>query len=140
MKSESPVIQGVVLFDGMCVLCNSAVRFIMRNDPGARLRFASLQSEAGKRLLGDEKLPLVTLDSVIYIENNRILTKSRAFFAIARQLRFPWPTVLIFSLIPTFLSDRIYDLIAKNRYRWFGRRETCALPASFPGFSERVID
>ncbi len=140
MMRKSPVVKGIVLFDGMCALCSASVRFMMRNDPGARLRFASLQSESGRQLLGHENHSAETFESVVYVENGRIYTKSRAVFAIARHLRFPWPAILIFRVIPDFLLDRIYDRVAKNRYRWFGRRDTCALPSSFPGFSERVMD
>jgi predicted DCC family thiol-disulfide oxidoreductase YuxK len=117
----------IVLFDGVCNLCNGSVQFIIRRDPKARFRFASLQSTVGERLRGELGID-PTLDSVLLVEDGRWYKESDAALRIAHGLGGPWKALGIFRLIPTFLRDRAYRLIARNRYRWFGKQETCWLP------------
>jgi predicted DCC family thiol-disulfide oxidoreductase YuxK len=118
----------VVLFDGVCNLCNAAVRFVIDRDPNARFRFAALDSEAARALLQTAPLPAALLDSIVLVEEEGVFTRSDAALRIARRLTFPWPLAYVFILVPRVLRDALYDWIARHRYRWFGRRETCMLP------------
>ncbi len=136
-----PVENPTILFDGVCNLCNGAVQFIIRRDPRARFRFAALDSPAaGALLAGTTALPALP-DSIILIEpgtpSARLSTQSTAILRIARGLRFPWPLLSIFILIPRPIRDWVYSVIARNRYRWFGRRESCMVPT--PDLRERFL-
>jgi predicted DCC family thiol-disulfide oxidoreductase YuxK len=118
----------IVLFDGVCNLCSGSVQFILRRDPGARFRFASLQSPAGQELLARFGIDGQGIDSVIVIEGDRWFKESDAALRIARHLGGLWRLLTVFRLIPRPLRDRLYRFIARNRYRWFGKQETCWLP------------
>jgi predicted DCC family thiol-disulfide oxidoreductase YuxK len=121
----------VILFDGVCNLCNSSVNFIIDRDTKNEFRFAALQSEVGQRLLSS--MPAASLkdfDSVVLIEGDRIYKKSTAALRIARSLKGIWSWLYIFILIPRFLRDPIYNLIANNRYRWFGKKDSCRIPTA----------
>jgi predicted DCC family thiol-disulfide oxidoreductase YuxK len=117
----------IVLFDGVCNLCSGSVQFIIRRDPKGRFRFASLQSPLGERLRAELGID-PALDSVLLVEDGRWYKESDAALRIAHGLGGPWKALGIFRLIPTFLRDRAYRLIARNRYRWFGKTESCWLP------------
>lgn len=125
----------VVLFDGVCNLCNGAVNFIIGRDPQGWFRFASLQSAAGQGLLRAHGLEPGRMDSLVCIAGGRAHLKSAALIAIARGLGGGWRlAALPFSLLPRFVRDWCYDRVAANRYRWFGRREVCRVPeAGLPG-------
>ena len=118
----------VVLFDGECNLCTWSVQFIMRRDPGARFRFASLQSPAGQRLLAARGLPARSFDSFVLVEGSQCFTGSEAALRVVHRLAGWWPLLGVLSIIPRPLRDRGYALIARNRFRWFGRRATCLVP------------
>ncbi len=119
----------LVLFDGVCNLCNGAVRFIIKRDRHARFRFAALQSDAARMLLASIGVDASTLpDSVILVEDGAVFTRSAAALRIARRLRFPWPLTFGLIIVPRPLRDWLYDAVARRRYRWFGRREACMLP------------
>ena len=118
----------VILFDGVCNLCSSSVRFIIARDPAARFRFASLQSEAGQALLGGHGLDTGALSSVVLVEDGRVHTRSDAALRIAWRLSGPWPLAGVFRAVPRGVRDGVYDWIARNRYRWFGKTEACWLP------------
>ena len=118
----------VLLFDGVCNLCNGAVQFIIKRDPHARIRFAALQSDAAKNLLRSINAAESQPDSMILLENGRVHTRSTAALRIAKSLRFPWPIMYVFVIVPRPLRNWMYDFIAARRYRWFGKRETCMLP------------
>lgn len=127
----------VILYDGVCNLCNSSVQFVIRRDPAARFRFASLQSSYGRTLLkeytGEENLP----GSFILYEEGKIYTRSTAALKTLYRLRgWGWTKILLY--VPAFLRNFVYDLIAKNRYSWFGKKESCWLPS--PNLQERFID
>jgi predicted DCC family thiol-disulfide oxidoreductase YuxK len=124
----------IVLFDGICNLCNGAVRFILVRDPRGRFRFASLQSNVARRLLKGDGPP----ETIILIDAGKIYSKSTAALRIARGLRFPWPLLYGLVIVPRFLRDVVYDWVARNRYRWFGKRDTCMLPT--PQMKERFLD
>jgi predicted DCC family thiol-disulfide oxidoreductase YuxK len=123
-EQENPVI----LFDGVCNLCSSAVAFIIKRDKEAKYRFASLQSETGKKLISGFNLSQDTIDSIFLVDNDAYYIKSTAVIKICRDLGALWPLVYIFILIPTSLRDYVYDFVAKNRYRWFGKQEQCMIP------------
>jgi predicted DCC family thiol-disulfide oxidoreductase YuxK len=118
----------IVLFDGVCNLCSGSVQFLIRHDPGARFRFASLQSPAGERLRDELGIDRQAVDSVILVEEGRWYKESEAALRIARGLGGPWKALGILRLIPRPLRDGLYRLIARNRYRWFGKTEACWLP------------
>jgi predicted DCC family thiol-disulfide oxidoreductase YuxK len=114
----------IVLFDGVCNLCNGFVQFVLKRDPRGRFRFASLQSDVARRLLG----PDGPRETIVLLEAGKTYVRSAAALRIARGLRFPWPLLVIFAAIPRPIRDRLYDWVARNRYRWFGKREACMLP------------
>lgn len=118
----------IVLFDGVCHLCQWSIQFIISHDPQGYFRFASLQSEIGKELLKSSGLSEQYVSSVVLIENGRIHTGSTAALHIAKQLTFPWRMLYGLIILPTFIREPIYKLIAKNRYRWFGRDVVCFMP------------
>lgn len=121
----------VLLFDGVCNLCNGAVAFVIRRDPRARFRFAPLQSAAADALLASLGVARGGLpDSFVLVEDGRVHVRSTAALRVARRLRCPWPLLAVVLLVPRFLRDPVYDLIARNRYRWFGRREACMVPTA----------
>jgi predicted DCC family thiol-disulfide oxidoreductase YuxK len=119
---------GVVLFDGVCNLCNHSVQFIVAHDPGLYFRFAALESPAAQRELSGCGFSGSLPDSVVLIEGGRVFTRSSAALRIARRLRFPWPALYVLMVAPASLRDFLYDWVARNRYRWFGRRDECLLP------------
>jgi predicted DCC family thiol-disulfide oxidoreductase YuxK len=118
----------VVLFDGVCNLCNGLVRFLIQRDRGARLRLASVQSEAGQAILAWCGLPLDNFDTMVFVEAGQAYPKSTAFLRVVRYLPQPWPWLSWGLLVPRPLRDWLYDRVARNRYRWFGRQESCMLP------------
>jgi predicted DCC family thiol-disulfide oxidoreductase YuxK len=120
--------KSIVLIDGVCHLCQGLVRFIIPRDPKARFLFAPLQSETAGRMLSAGGLGSDQLNTVVLVENGTCYTESAAVLRIARGLRFPWPAAYIFILVPRPLRDALYRLVARNRYRWFGRDEQCLLP------------
>lgn len=124
--TEAPA--AIVLFDGVCNLCNASVQFIIDQDPQGRFRFASLQSEAGQKLLKTHGLPTEGFTSLVLIEADRAYLRSTGALRIARHLpRLAWLATL-FLWVPAGLRDPVYDWIARNRYRWFGRQESCRIP------------
>lgn len=120
----------VVLFDGACNLCNGLVRFIIVRDPRAHFQFAPLGTEAATRALAGATLPDPVPDSLVLIDEGAVFTRSTAALRIARRLTFPWPLAYSLLVIPRAVRDRTYDAIARRRYRWFGRRETCMVPSA----------
>lgn len=116
----------MILFDGVCNLCNASVKFIIRYDCKKKFRFASIQSAAAQKLLETFQSEKIS-DAVLYIENGILYQESTAALKIARYLCwFSWLNVLL--IIPAWFRDPVYRLIARNRYRWFGKRESCMLP------------
>lgn len=118
----------VLLFDGVCNLCNASVNFIIDHDPQAYFRFAALQSEAGRALLEGYSLAGNYLDSLVLVEDGQVYTRSTAALRVARRLGGAWPLLAGLLVVPRPLRDVVYDWIARHRYRWFGRRDACRLP------------
>jgi predicted DCC family thiol-disulfide oxidoreductase YuxK len=118
----------IVLFDGVCNLCNNAIDFIITRDKKNRFKVGALQEIASKNILKDYQINEEYLDSLIYIHKNQVYYKSRAALEIAKNLNRLWPLLYVFIIIPSFLRNPIYDWIARNRYKWFGKKETCRLP------------
>ena len=119
--------KALVLFDGVCNLCNGAVRFISANDPAGRFTFASLQSPRAREILGDRAADPNEPDSIVRGDHGRRYERSDAVLHIALGLRAPWPLAFVAILIPRRLRDDLYRWIARNRYRWFGRADVCAI-------------
>ena len=129
----------VILFDGVCNLCESTVHFVVRRDKNKQFRFASLQSEAAEELLSSHQYAFDTLSSVLLIVDDTLYRKSRAALQIVRRLDGAWPLLyyLLF-WIPKFIADPVYDFIANRRYHWFGMKSECWIPDD--DLRERFID
>jgi len=125
----------VVLFDGVCNFCVGSVRFIINRDPNNRFRFASLQSDAGSQIAEGRGMEgLVTL---MLLENGRLHARSGAALRIAAKLRFPWSLAAVFLIVPRFVRDAVYNVVARNRYKWFGVSDECMIPT--PEIRERFL-
>ncbi|MGO4802246.1 thiol-disulfide oxidoreductase DCC family protein [Pseudomonas sp. W22_MBD1_FP4] len=122
--------ESVVLFDGVCKLCNRWVKFIIRHDREHRIRLASVQSPEGQILLAWAGFPVSQCDTIVVISNNMVFVRSEAFFEILSRLPRPWRWLTAGRLIPTALRDWLYNKIALNRYRLFGRYDSCLLPSA----------
>ena len=122
LDSEHPV----VLFDGVCNLCNASVTFLIDRDPEAVFRFAPLQSDIGRALVAG--CGLEEEDSIVLVEEGRCYVRSTAALRIARRMHGAWPLLSIFLAVPAPLRDLIYRVIAEHRYRWFGKQDACRLP------------
>ena len=123
--------QRIILFDGVCNLCNGSVIFILRHERGAEFRFASIQSAIGKELLELYGFPADYSEAVILIDKTKIQTGSTAALKIGQRLKFPWSILATTGLIvPRFIRDWVYAQIAKHRYGWFGKRDVCMVPTA----------
>ncbi len=120
--------KAVILFDGVCNLCNSSIDFVLKRDQKDRFIVGALQSEEGKKLLSRFDVNPEYLDSLVLIEDDRIFFRSTAALRIAKTLPGAWPLLYGLVILPAFLRNGIYDWIGKNRYRWFGKKQTCRLP------------
>jgi predicted DCC family thiol-disulfide oxidoreductase YuxK len=118
----------IILFDGVCNLCNGFIIFVYKRDSKAKFNFAWIQSELGKQILEQLNMPTDEYDTIIYMENGEVYFKSTAFLKIVKHLKFPWPLLWIGVIIPRFLRNWIYDLVAQNRYKIFGKKEQCLPP------------
>ena len=122
--------QSIILFDGVCNLCNAAVQFIIKRDHKNQFLFASLQSETGRLLVKQFNLDKNQMNSIILIENERAYLRSTAALRIAKRLSGPWFLLYAFMIVPKFIRDGVYNVISKNRYRWFGRKDECMIPTA----------
>lgn len=122
--------QPIIFFDGVCNLCNGFVQFVINRDPKAIFKFASLQSEEAALYLKDSGYDLEKLATVVLLENGKIYTKSTAALRILKGLSGGWPLLYAAQVIPSFFRNKIYDLIAANRYKWFGKNDSCMLPTA----------
>ncbi|MDH3274824.1 MAG: DCC1-like thiol-disulfide oxidoreductase family protein [Gammaproteobacteria bacterium] len=119
----------IILFDGVCNLCESTVHFVIRRDRKKQFRFASLQSEAAQEFLSSKQYAFDDLSSVLLIIDNKLFRKSRAALQIVRRLDGAWP-ILYYLLfwIPKFIADPVYDFVGNRRYKWFGKKSECWVP------------
>ncbi|PPE75491.1 hypothetical protein C3942_00945 [Solimonas fluminis] len=136
--SRSSLPPRIIVYDGACRFCSAWVRFLLRRDPRGLFRFAPMQGAYGSRLLVAQGQDPADPATFLYLENSRPYTDSVAVIRVLGQLGGAWPLVWLLWLIPAFLRDPAYRLVARNRYRWFGRKDRCELPE--PGMAERFID
>ena len=120
--------KGLVLFDGVCQFCNSSVNFMIRKDNTDYFRFLPLQSELGQKIIKQFNLDPENLQTVILLENKRIYTRSTAALRIARKLKGGWKLFYGFVIIPAFIRDAVYNVISRNRYKWWGKHDSCMVP------------
>lgn len=120
--------KNVVLFDGVCNLCNDAVNFLIDEDKNNRLHFASLQSEFGQAVLRDFSMQTDDFDTFVFIHQGKLFIRSTGALEVMRVLGGKWSMLYVFKLVPTFLRDAMYKFISKNRYRWFGKQNACRMP------------
>lgn len=120
----------VILFDGVCNLCNAAVDFVIRRDTRRVFRYGALQSGTGEKLLEEHGVDLDPddLSTFVLLEEGRVFTRSTAALRIARRLGGAWPLCYGFIVVPRVVRDAVYRVVSRNRYHWFGRRDTCRLP------------
>lgn len=120
--------KSVILFDGVCNLCNASIDFVLKRDKKDHFRVGALQEEPGKKLLAKFKVNPEYLDSLVLIEDRQIYFRSTAALKIAKKLSGVWPLFHGFIILPTGIRDGIYNWIGSNRYHWFGKKNTCRLP------------
>ena len=118
----------IILFDGVCKFCNASVNFILDRDRAGRVRFAALQSVTGQHLLRHFGLPTDQFSSLVLVEGGRCWRRSTAALRIARHLDGAWPLLAVLLAVPVILRDAAYDVLARNRYRWFGQLDSCRVP------------
>lgn len=129
----------LILFDGVCNLCNGAINFIIAHDKKKVFRYASLQSEIGQKFLEERNLDATTLDSIILIEPNvAYYHKSTAALEITKHLNGIYPILSVFLILPKSFRDWVYDIVANNRYKWFGKKDNCQIPT--PELKNLFID
>jgi predicted DCC family thiol-disulfide oxidoreductase YuxK len=117
-----------LLFDGVCNLCNASVQWVLLRDQKGVFRFTALQSETGQQLLKRAGLSHESFNTVVLVADNQIYTQSDAVLEITRRLGGFWSLLYVFKIIPRFIRNAVYNWVARNRYRWFGRSESCMLP------------
>jgi predicted DCC family thiol-disulfide oxidoreductase YuxK len=127
----------IVLFDGVCGLCDASVNFVIDHDAVGRFRFAPLQSDLARQLLLKYRLDPADMTSIIMLEGGRVYSRSTAILRICRGLHFPLPLASWFIVIPPPIRDMVYDWVARNRYHWFGKFDACRMPA--PGVAARFL-
>jgi predicted DCC family thiol-disulfide oxidoreductase YuxK len=128
----------IILFDGVCNLCNSSVRFVIKHDKRKQFMFASLQSAAGQQLLKQYQLPLQSFNSFVLIQHQKVFLKSTAALMVAKKLKGITKLLYGFIIVPSFLRNGVYNFIAKNRYKWFGKRDNCMIPT--PELNARFLN
>ncbi|MBS1919408.1 MAG: thiol-disulfide oxidoreductase DCC family protein [Bacteroidetes bacterium] len=130
--------KSILLFDGVCNLCNHSVQFIIKRDKKKRFLFASLQGKTGQELFSKFNLPLNGFNSFVLIENEKAYTRSTGALKVCKKLKGGWRLLYAFIIVPKFIRDGVYNLIAKKRYKWFGKREKCMVPTQ--ELKERFLD
>jgi len=127
--NQLPKNKKLVLFDGVCNLCDASVQYIIKHDKSDVFRFAALQSDIGEQIIKEFKIDTDKIDSILlYSEENGISYKSTAALKIASKLGFPRNLMVVFLIVPAFIRNWVYDYIAKNRYKWYGKKEECMIP------------
>ncbi|HUR65326.1 MAG TPA: thiol-disulfide oxidoreductase DCC family protein [Chitinophagaceae bacterium] len=134
MKTDRPI----VLFDGVCNLCNHSVRFIIKRDRKNQFLFASLQGKTGQEILEKYNLPADEFNSFILLEDDNVYIRSTGALRIARRLGRGWKFLYGFIIVPKLIRDGVYNILARNRYKWFGKKDECMIPA--PELKERFLE
>lgn len=127
----------ILLFDGYCNFCSNTVQFILKHEKNKELFFASLQSETGIELLNHYHINPAETDSLVLVENNTAYVKSSAALRVSTHLKGLYPALFGFMIVPAFIRNWVYDFIARNRYKWFGKSESCMLPD--PSVKQRFL-
>ena len=120
----------IILFDGVCNLCNTSVQYVIKHDPNAIFRFASLQGDTGQQLLKQYNLSTNDLNSFVLINESKSYTRSAAALHVAKRLTGFTKLLYGFIIVPPFIRNAVYDLIARNRYKWFGKKDSCMIPTA----------
>ncbi len=120
----------VLLYDGVCNMCDSTVQFVLNRDKNKKIYYAGLQSSVAQKLLKEHGVQInpEELSTIFYISKGKLFTKSTAILKVCRELKGLWPVMTTFLIVPKFIRDGVYSFIAKNRYKWFGKKEYCVLP------------
>lgn len=134
MKNE----HDIILFDGVCNLCNGAVTFIIKHDKKDSFRFAALESAFGRELLATHNIDSTVTDSIILVRGNSAFAKAEAALHIAKKMSGLWPLLHVFNVLPNKVNNFFYDYIARNRYKWFGKKESCMIPT--PALKSKFLD
>ncbi|UXP31029.1 DCC1-like thiol-disulfide oxidoreductase family protein [Reichenbachiella agarivorans] len=125
---EVEELNDVLLYDGVCKFCNSSVSFVLEHEKNDQLKFTPLQSDLGVRILTHFGYPKDYTDGILFLSNGKLASKSRAALYISKFLKRPWSWLQVFWIVPLFISDFVYNIIARNRYKWFGMTDACMLP------------
>lgn len=120
----------IILFDGVCNLCNGAINHVIKRDEKNVFKFAALQSDIGQELTSKFNIDRLKVDSIILIDGEKHYEKSSAALYIAKHLSGAYPLLFGFMIIPKFIRNAVYDYIARNRYKWFGKKESCMIPTA----------
>jgi len=128
----------IVLFDGVCNLCSNSVQFILKRDKKNQFVFGSLQGTTGQEYLRKFNLPANTFNSFMLVEDDRLYTRSAAALRMLKHLGGGWSLMYAFIIVPQFIRNAIYNLVAKNRYKWFGKKDACWIPT--PALKEKFLD
>ena len=138
MGASSSLDHPTIFFDGVCNLCNSSINFVIDRDSKAIIKFVPLQSNTAKGLLPKHNIDPEKLDGIVFYDGEKIYQKSRAVLEITTRMRGIWPLCYGLIIIPGFVRNLVYDFIAKNRYRWFGKQSACRVPT--PELKSRFLD
>jgi len=134
-----PENKALILFDGVCNLCSTSVQYVIKHDKNNKYVFAALQSDIGKELMVKHHIDSNKTDSILlYRKRKGIVTKSTAALIIAKDLGFPTNLLSVFLIVPTFIRNAVYDFVAKNRYKWYGKQDSCWIPT--PELQSKFID
>lgn len=128
----------IVLFDGVCNLCNSSVQFVIKNDQKQIFKFTSLQSRFGQKILQQNNLSLTDFNSFIVLIDGKLYQKSTGALKLCKKLKFPFSLMYLFIIVPSFIRDGVYNFVARNRYKWFGKKDSCMIQS--PELKNRFID
>jgi len=128
----------IILFDGVCNLCNSSIQFVINHDKKNQFIFGSFQGKEGQKYLQQYNLPSGNFNSFMLIEDEKLYTESTAALRVCRHLGGGWGLLYVFVIVPKFIRDGIYGIVARNRYNWFGKKEVCWLPTA--GLKDKFLD
>ncbi len=130
--------QKILYFDGVCNLCAGAVQFVLKRNKKRNILFASLQGEAGQAMLKQFGLSQTQFNSLVFVEDGKMYQQSTGALRLTRHLGAAWPLLMAFLIVPAFIRNAVYNWVAKNRYKWFGKKNECWLPT--PDLKKRFLD